>query len=366
MPLKTGEPVPWFQANTHTTVNFQFSLSAGRYIALTFFGSAARADGQRLIQELEENRDQFDDNRVAFFGVTIDPEDIKQNRIQEKLPGIRFFQDFHGRISQAFEALPKGLDAFNAQADLRPVTYLLDQRLRLLETIPIENDGAGHIAKILSMVDQMPDLGEAVVADVQAPVLIVPRIFEPEFCQKLIGVYEKQGGEASGFMRDENGKTTLVHDYGTKRRKDVVIHDEDLRSECMHRIHDRLAPEIHKAFQFRASRMERYIVSCYESEEAGHFRAHRDNTTRGTAHRRFAVSLNLNTEDYEGGFIWFPEFGRHLYKPPTGGAVVFSCSLLHEATPVTSGQRYVFLPFLYDEAAAKVREENLQYLADRS
>jgi predicted 2-oxoglutarate/Fe(II)-dependent dioxygenase YbiX len=42
--------------------------------------------------------------------------------------------------------------------------------------------------------------------------------------------------------------------------------------------------------------------------------------------------------------------------------VVFSCSLLHEATPVTRGTRYVFLPFLYDDAAAKVREQNLAFL----
>ena len=29
---------------------------------------------------------------------------------------------------------------------------------------------------------------------------------------------------------------------------------------------------------------------------------------------------------------------------------MFSCSLLHEATRVTRGRRYAFLPFLYDAA----------------
>ena len=38
--------------------------------------------------------------------------------------------------------------------------------------------------------------------------------------------------------------------------------------------------------------------------------------------------------------------------------------LLHEATPVTKGRRYAFLPFLYDDAAAQVRERNRQYLSD--
>jgi predicted 2-oxoglutarate/Fe(II)-dependent dioxygenase YbiX len=108
--------------------------------------------------------------------------------------------------------------------------------------------------------------------------------------------------------------------------------------------------------------MERYIVSCYDSSSGGFFRPHRDNTTKGTAHRRFAVTINLNTEDYEGGDLRFPEFGSRLYRAPTGGAVVFSCSLLHEATPVTKGIRYAFLPFLDDDAAAKIRQANSGYL----
>jgi predicted 2-oxoglutarate/Fe(II)-dependent dioxygenase YbiX len=122
-------------------------------------------------------------------------------------------------------------------------------------------------------------------------------------------------------------------------------------------------PEIHKAFQFSATRIERYIVACYASSDSGHFRAHRDNTTKGTAHRRFAVSLNLNTGEYEGGLLRFPEFGQQLYAPPAGGAVVFSCSLLHEATPVTAGYRYVFLPFLYDDDAARIRQQNLEFVS---
>ncbi len=52
------------------------------------------------------------------------------------------------------------------------------------------------------------------------------------------------------------------------------------------------------------------------------------------------------------------------YKPPTGGAVVFCCSLLHEATPVTKGVRYAFLPFLYDEAGKQVREANKHTIED--
>jgi predicted 2-oxoglutarate/Fe(II)-dependent dioxygenase YbiX len=124
----------------------------------------------------------------------------------------------------------------------------------------------------------------------------------------------------------------------------------------------RVVPEIHKAYNFKVTRMERYIVSCYDAVEGGHFRAHRDNTTRGTAHRRFACSVNLNAEEFEGGNLRFPEFGPQTYRPPTGGCVIFGCSLLHEATRVTKGKRYAFLPFLYDDEAARIRQENLRFL----
>jgi predicted 2-oxoglutarate/Fe(II)-dependent dioxygenase YbiX len=45
--------------------------------------------------------------------------------------------------------------------------------------------------------------------------------------------------------------------------------------------------------------------------------------------------------------------------------VVFSCSLLHAVSKVTRGRRYAFLPFLYDDAAAKIREENNKYLDEK-
>ena len=53
------------------------------------------------------------------------------------------------------------------------------------------------------------------------------------------------------------------------------------------------------------------------------------------------------------------------YRPPTGGAVVFSCSLLHEVRAVTRGTRYAFLPFLHDEAGEQVRLANLHTLTEK-
>jgi len=178
-------------------------------------------------------------------------------------------------------------------------------------------------------------------------------------------VYQKGQPAASGFMRTENGKTVGKLDPNFKRRNDVEIEDAALRGALMQRIHARLVPEIKKSFQFTVTRLERYIVACYSAEDEGFFRAHRDNTTAGTAHRRFAVTINLNAEDHDGGELRFPEFGMRRYKAPTGGAIVFSCSLLHEALPVTRGLRYATLPFLYDDEAAAIRAANQRFLASK-
>jgi predicted 2-oxoglutarate/Fe(II)-dependent dioxygenase YbiX len=189
---------------------------------------------------------------------------------------------------------------------------------------------------------------------------MLPDIFEPQLCSALISSFEANGGEASGFMREVGGKTVKLHDPAHKQRRDFHIENPGIRDGLAQRVRRRLLPPVKRAFQFEATRMERYLIACYEAG-AGHFRAHRDNTTRGTAHRRFAVTINLNS-DYEGGDLRFPEFGRRTYRAPVGGAIVFSCSLLHEATPVTRGRRYAFLPFLYDEEGARLREANNPYL----
>jgi predicted 2-oxoglutarate/Fe(II)-dependent dioxygenase YbiX len=199
-------------------------------------------------------------------------------------------------------------------------------------------------------------------AEASAPALIVPNVLEPAFCRELIGLYEQHGGIESGYMTTVNGKTVGVIDHGKKRRSDYTIEDAAVQARINRSLHRRLVPLIHRAFQFRATRIERYIVARYDANEGGYFRAHRDNTTRGTAHRRFAVTINLNAEEFDGGELCFPEFSRRSYRAPTGGAVVFSCSLLHEALPVTRGRRYATLPFLYDDEAAKIREANKHYI----
>lgn len=349
MPLLPGDPAPQFVCPTPSTQAFSFNTVAGRYVLLAFMPSDPEAAAAARAA-IAAQRDAFDDLKLCLFGVLRSPQAIVE--AQDEIPGLRWFLDADGAVWKRYEFL--GEDGVE-----RPSWLLLDPNLRVMANVAM---GAPEAAGFLSLLPRLAPVDAHAATRMHAPVLIVPRVFEPAFCKHLISVFEKEGGEASGFMREVDGMTVLMKDDNHKRRSDVMIEEETLREACRARLLRRLAPEIHKAFQFSPTRIERYIISRYDGAELGFFRPHRDNTTKGTAHRKFAVTINLNAEDYEGGELRFPEFGSPTYRAPTGGAVVFSCSLLHEATPVTKGQRYAFLPFLYDEAGAAVREANLKFL----
>lgn len=344
-PPQWGEPARIFSAPTDTNPNYAFGTLGGHWVVLAILGSLSFAPSLEAMRQVMARRALFDDDEAAFFGVTTDPDDPKLRGMKASLPGLRYFWDFDQKISRLYGV---------ADGErLRPMVFLVDPGQRIVAAEPIARMDA-----VLDKLEQYLRDEPATALGGFAPVLTLPRIFEPELCQELIAYYRRIGGQRSGFMREVNGKTVGVHDSNHKRRLDVMIEDDVLRNATTARLERRLVPMIEMAFAWKATRIERYVVSCYAADEKGFFRPHRDNTTPGTAHRKFAVTLNLNAEDYEGGELRFPEFGRRTYKPPTGGATVFNCSLLHEATPVTSGVRFAFLPFLYDEAGKAVREAN--------
>jgi len=357
-PFRPGDAVPIFRARaSNGNPSYDFGTVAGRYVALGFLGSAGEEPVRQAMAVVLRNRHLFDDRQASFFGISVDPADETSGRLREALPGIRFFWDQDRTISRRFGALREMPDG--AAPVYRCFWLVLDPMLRVLASAPLD-----EAERVLRLIAELPAQDAHAGCELHAPVLMLPRVFEPDFCRQLIERYQRHGGSESGFMREVDGKTTAVLDHGFKRRADYDIDDDTIRRAARERIQRRVVPAIEQAFQFGVTRMERYIVACYDAESGGHFRAHRDNTTKGTAHRRFAVTINLNTDEFQGGELRFPEFGARAYRAPTGSAVVFSCSLLHEVLPVTSGRRFAFLPFLYDEAAARLRLENNRHLGD--
>ncbi len=356
--LRAGDTAPWFRQRSTSNDDYVFDTAAGRWIVLGFIGSSADAAGQRALAWLHAQRHLFDDSHIAFFGLTQDPGD--KARLKAHLPGIRWFWDFDRSVARLYGAAPTSPHPDPAAEPLRRFWTILDPSLRVRAVVRFAEGGA-DLQALATLLSGLPPVDKAAGITTAAPILYLPQIFEPDLCARLIQTYDNGGGELSGFMVQRDGRTKLVTDADHKTRRDVVIEDRALISATRERIRRRIVPQIERAHQFKVTRMERYLVACYDAADQAHFRPHRDNTTSGTAHRRFAVSINLN-DDFEGGDVGFPEYGPQTYRPPVGGAVVFSCSLLHRVTPVTRGRRYAFLPFLYDEAAAAIREANLARL----
>jgi predicted 2-oxoglutarate/Fe(II)-dependent dioxygenase YbiX len=345
LPL-VGTPAPLFWARSHVNPRFAFGSLGGRYVLLAFLPPPG-PERDVALKLVAENAAAFDDDQCAFFGVLPDAESFDFARVS---PPFRWFDDTSGQLRRLY-----GLADGDGAADTAWV--LIDPSMRILAVAALR-----HGPAIMQIVRTLGKPDDHAGLPLHAPVLVVPRVLEPSFCKRLIELYVQIGGEPSGVMEVHDGKTVgVLNDM--KSRRDIQIEAPELQSKLRIALSLRLAPEIQKAFQFKATRIERYIVASYSADEGGYFRPHRDNTTPGTAHRQFAVSINLN-DDFVGGDLRFPEFGSRTYRPPLGGAVVFSCSLLHEATPVTRGIRYATLPFLYDDAAAEVRRANLHTLED--
>jgi predicted 2-oxoglutarate/Fe(II)-dependent dioxygenase YbiX len=174
-----------------------------------------------------------------------------------------------------------------------------------------------------------------------APVLVLPRVFEPEFCTQLIRLWSK-GDHKDGGVSSRYGNVNVAH---LKQTEDYTIVEPMMQKAVSDRLAYRIGPELTKVFAFdRQFTFDAHVVLSYSAEGKHFFGAHRDNGAPTTADRAFAVSLNLN-DDFEGGELVFPEYAGVRVSPPAGAAAVFSCSLLHRVGPVTRGRRDVLTTF---------------------
>ena len=288
---------------------------------------------------LEANRRLVDDGHAAFFAVVAESGLGPEIALERRFPSIVFLWG-GDEMTRAFGA--------------EQSFVILDPMLRVIDVAPLADS-----QRALAPLSGKPLPNPPFELYRPAPILTLAHVFEPELCAHLIEGFERAGGRDSGFMQDVAGRSVENFDGEWKRRRDFHLTDPGLIANLRARIGRRICPEIKKAFQMRPTRVERDLVARYDSETGGHFGPHRDDTGMSVAHRRFAVSINLNA-DFDGGEISFPEYSPRTFKAAPGTAVVFSASILHQVSRVTRGRRYVFLTFLFDEEAERVRQANLQ------
>jgi predicted 2-oxoglutarate/Fe(II)-dependent dioxygenase YbiX len=236
------------------------------------------------------------------------------------------------------------------------VALVVDRNRRIMLRLPLCAK-ADVVDQCLDCLSRLPSEFPCDVV-LPAPVLMLPNLLGRDLCRRLITLFESRPnmeGEIASI--DHAGVPQSRVDHAKKRRRDVPISPTDemypvLREMLLRRC----APQIARAFHANISNIDRLLVARYD-DTGGWFRRHRDNMGENVAFREFAISVNLNTEEYEGGHLLFPEHNDHRYRPPTGGGIIFSASLLHEASAVTSGNRYVLLTFFYGDAG-KARQQD--------
>ena len=349
VPLVEGDTLPdMLLPNEHgRLVQFVLSVDARRPILLLCpdpFLPACRAGLESFARRLEELSPL-----TCLFAITNCTPERNARFVAEA--GLPF-----SLLSDVEAMVARGVGAANAAAPDALTAVVGDVDWRILRILS-GSDVADPAEAVLEVLRDQPK-PEPRNLGAFAPVLHVPRVFEPEFCRTLIDAFERHGGFVTGVYQAEGGtgEAAAVVDQSHKVRRDFLVEDPVLVDGIQRRLGRRVLPAIAKAFTRQVTGVEEYKVVRYDSAEGGFFRAHRDNLTKRQAHRRFAMTLNLNTGDYEGGALRFPEFGPDLYAPGLGDAVIFSCSLLHEATPVTRGRRYALLTFMFDDESRRYND----------
>jgi peroxiredoxin len=316
-------------------VDIHADAIAGNPIVLLFFPRFSDV-ATGTIAELAASQQSFIDAGARVFVVTRDGPEIVQG---QDVP-FPVLLDHRGDVFRAF-----GADTHDL-----PTTVVLRPNRHVLAILT-----SAPMAQAAGALDHVVRLGaerQAVLMTHHPPVLIVPDVLSPADCRDLIAVYETRGKR---FMPPGPGIDYIgmdykmrIPEYGRADRVDHWIVDGDTTTLLHRRIEQRVLPEIAKAFQYRITRWERLRIGCYQGERGGELHGHRDNV-EPTPYRRFAMSINLNVEEFAGGELRFPEFGDQRYRPANGTAIVFSSSLLHEALHVISGRRLVVLAFLFGD-----------------
>lgn len=248
------------------------------------------------------------------------------------------FHDVEGRVHGAYGVAPDGAGA----------VAVLDANVRVVAVHPLD-----HLDAVLAAVADTAQVRQHEhddpVVQQHAPVLLVRDALVGQLRRRVVDAWRSGDTAETGVETSTGGGRRELGDAQRKRRRDLTITDPDLLTTLTDHVGRRIMPELARAFAYQATRFEGFKVGCYDESSQGFFAPHRDNLSPATAHRRFALSLNLN-EDYEGGELRFPEYGHQRYRPAPGEALVFSGSLLHEVLPVIRGRRFVLLSFLFNEA----------------
>jgi len=339
-PYDVGDIMPYFLADSTAGKALPMEKQAGRP-GLLFFLSYSDVEGNtsffRSLAAALEKLGHKDHSTLFVMDATVDQ--LTQFKEQSKLP-FMFWADPEKAIARSLGA-PAGAGGYLLNSNLQ-----IKKRYAGLAPAKLAEAAVTDLGELLE--ENARKQKKNTVIGESAPVLVLPEIFPPEFCDELLEAF-KNGPTHPGHLGSDKKYNAKL-----KVREDYIVPAE-LRAKIDLKLSRSLFPEIEKIFGFKISARENYQIGLYKGDDNGFFSFHRDNFAPEMGYRRIAMTLVLS-DDYEGGGLRFPEYGDQIYRPARGSAIAFSCGTLHEACKVTKGERFVLIGFFHGEQEEAFRQ----------
>lgn len=193
------------------------------------------------------------------------------------------------------------------------VSFLLDGNQRAFAIRGLE---AGQAEWAVAML-KARSIEPARILSAAAPVLLLPGVLDAEDCAHLLEQIKSADSAA--------GSAPIADPHLAERIGKLLLR--------------RIGPEVEKAFGFDDFAFKSTVLRWNNAGTAAPLDRRREIDDPAVQGRSFFLLLDLAGEAYEDGDILFPEYGPHSYRPGTGGAVVFSGTMLRELRPVGAGRR---------------------------
>lgn len=330
--LEAGDRLPYFILDDTEGKARAVEAHAGRPALLFFLPFADPAGNAPFFRALTQAIDEagkLDCSLLFVLDATV--AELQAFKAQYKLPFI-LMADANRALAQSL-GVGESICAFLLDANLQ-----VKQKYHALAPATLASNAVAGMKALLA----------APKADV-APVLVLADVLTPALCEELLAAF-RGGDKFPGMVGAANAYVSTA-----KVREDFIV-PEQLRRKIDAKLAQSLFPEIEKIFGFKVAARENYRIGSYRGDAGGYFAPHRDNFDPELGYRRIAVTLHL-TDDYEGGGMRFAEYGPRVYRPNAGGAVAFSCGMMHEGLKVTKGERIVLVGFFHGAEEEKFRQD---------
>ena len=193
----------------------------GRPLVLFFYLTDTAGGFAHLACGFRNLYSQFQELGIEILGIGLQDIDAQKRWVEALRLPYPLASDASAQTAIEFGiAQPDSSDP--TSLTISRTTFLMNAGLRIVKRYD-NIKPEGHAAEVLNDARRMlyPEPPRTIVE--HAPVLLVRDVLAPEMCQELIETWETQGNEDSGFMKQIDGKTVGMVDYGHKIRRDHFL-----------------------------------------------------------------------------------------------------------------------------------------------